>query len=88
MWWEFFSKISQIIGRFGQMGRLHCGVFGVFPVELSAHILSKGDDVTPLIERQKWLELLNFRLLFLLLDALMKKTVHRKNIIFKIEKCY
>ena len=39
MWWVFFSKMSQIIGTFGQMGRINCGVFGVFPVELSAHIL-------------------------------------------------
>ena len=27
MWWELFSKISQIIGWFGQMGRINCGVF-------------------------------------------------------------
>ena len=40
MWWELFSKISQIIGPFGQMGRINCGVFKIIPVELSAHILS------------------------------------------------
>ena len=35
-----FFKISQIIKQFGQMGQMICVVFGVFPVELSAHILS------------------------------------------------
>ena len=34
----FFSKISQVIARYGQMGG--CRVFGVFSVELSAQILS------------------------------------------------
>ena len=28
-----------MIGPFGQMGRINCGVFWVFPVELSAHTL-------------------------------------------------
>ena len=32
-----FSKISQIIGQFGQIGQIDCQVI---PVELSAHILS------------------------------------------------
>ena len=40
MWCEHFSKMFQIIGWFGQMGPINCGVFGVFPVELFAHILS------------------------------------------------
>ena len=31
----FFQKISQIIGRFGQMSRINCGIFGAFPVEVS-----------------------------------------------------
>ena len=35
-----FFKNIQIIGRFGQMGRINCGVFGVFPAELSPHNLS------------------------------------------------
>ena len=35
--WGLFSKISQIIGWFGQMGGINCGVF---PVDFSAHILS------------------------------------------------
>ena len=30
IWWELFSKIFQIIGWFGQMGWVNCGVFGVF----------------------------------------------------------
>ena len=38
----FFSKISQIIGQFRQIGRMHCGVFVVLPVELSAYILSNN----------------------------------------------
>jgi hypothetical protein len=37
---NLFSKISQIIGRFGQRGRINSGVFGVLPFKLSAHILS------------------------------------------------
>ena len=40
IWWGHFLKISQIIIRFRQMGQKSCGVFGVFPVEISAHILS------------------------------------------------
>ena len=28
-----------MIGQFGQMGRINCGVFWVLPVELSAHTL-------------------------------------------------
>ena len=43
MWWQFFqkypkffSKISQIIGQFGQMGRINCGVF---LIEISAHFV-------------------------------------------------
>ena len=36
----FFSRISQIIGQFGQMGQIDCGVFGLFLVELSAQNLS------------------------------------------------
>ena len=34
---ELFSKRSQIIGQFGQMGQNNCGVF---PIELSVHTLS------------------------------------------------
>ena len=34
---NFFQQFSQIIGWFGQMGWINCGVF---PVELSAHISS------------------------------------------------
>ena len=30
----FFSKISHIIGRFGLLGRINCGILGVFSVEL------------------------------------------------------
>ena len=40
MWWELFSKIPQIVGLFWQMGLINYGIFGVFPVKLSAHILS------------------------------------------------
>ena len=29
----FFSKISQITGRFWRMGRINCGVFWVFSAE-------------------------------------------------------
>ena len=38
MWWELLSKISQIIGRFRQMGRINCGRFRAF--QLSGRILS------------------------------------------------
>ena len=37
---EPFLIISQIIGQFVQMGRINCGLFGVFPGELSAYTLS------------------------------------------------
>ena len=30
-----FFKISQIIGQFLQMNTMNCGIFGIFPVELS-----------------------------------------------------
>ena len=40
IWWELFSKISQIIGWFVHMGCINFGIFGGSPVELSAHILS------------------------------------------------
>ena len=40
MWWGIFSKISQIsISKYGQMGQKYCRLFGVTPVEISAHIL-------------------------------------------------
>ena len=29
-----FTIIPQIMGRFGHIGQINCGVFGVFPVEL------------------------------------------------------
>ena len=35
-----FWKISQIIGQFGFVSQVNCGVFGVFPCEVSRHILS------------------------------------------------
>ena len=31
----FFPKISQIIGRFGQMGQMNCGMFIADPNDLS-----------------------------------------------------
>ena len=34
-----FSKSYKTIGQFGQMARINCGVFGVFPLELSEHFL-------------------------------------------------
>ena len=33
MWRELFSKISKIIGQFGQMGWINCGVFGKVVLE-------------------------------------------------------
>ena len=38
---RFFSKISQKIGRFGQMGQMNCGVFGVYPVPVKGQLISK-----------------------------------------------
>ena len=38
--WGLFSDISQIIGWFRQMGQINHGIFKVFPIEISVHILS------------------------------------------------
>ena len=34
LWWGLFKKVSQMIGQFGQMGRINCGVSGVIPADL------------------------------------------------------
>ena len=51
-----FSKISQVIGR------IDCGVFGVFPVELSAHILSLCVPDPSIISTEKYKLLRHFGL--------------------------
>ena len=34
------GHVMRTFFKFWKMGRINCGVFGVFPVEISAHILS------------------------------------------------
>ena len=44
MWWGLFSKISQIIGQFGQIGRINCGIFGLKSQHTFCHCVSRVHD--------------------------------------------